>query len=507
MPEESSNKRIAKNTLMLYIRMLISMLVGLYTSRVVLQTLGVEDYGIYGVVGGVVSMMGFLNASMSGATSRFITFELGRGDMQRVRDTFSSAMIIHIGIALVVILFAETVGLWFLCNKLVIPEGRMEAAHWVYQCSIISAAISITQTPYTAVIMSRENMDIYAYFELLNVGLKLVIVYLLLIGDFDKLILYSLLSLGISAFMCFLYRYYCFRHYKESHFCWIWSKDHMRPMLSFSGWDLFGNMSVMIRQQGVNFLINMFYGVAFNAASGVASMLQGVLSGLSYNIVTAFRPAIIKKYSSGEISAGVDLIYQCSKFASLLMTVLSIILIVKLDYVMTLWLENPPEMAIEFCRIMLLDGCFYVIADTIVIGIHATGKVKAASFWSGLCSLSVVPILWSLYNLGYSVEWAYIVVALANIVRLWVRAVILHRYVSFFSLFSIFSKVLLPISFVAIACFAFIYSLSVCLPNNFISLICVSLGGVTISLFLLFLCILSREQRKSLLIYVHNIVR
>ncbi|MDY4779993.1 MAG: polysaccharide biosynthesis protein, partial [Sodaliphilus sp.] len=212
----SNNKRIAKNTIMLYIRMFISMVVGLYTSRVVLATLGVEDYGIYGVVGGVVGMMGFLNASMSGATSRFLTFELGKGDKERLAKTFSSALIVHIIIAIVVLILAETIGLWFLCNKLNIPADRMEAAHWVYQFSIFGAMLGITQVPYNASIIAHEKMDVYAYMEILNVTLKLLIVYLLTIGHFDKLKLYAVLTFAVSLIIMMIYRIYCLRHFKES---------------------------------------------------------------------------------------------------------------------------------------------------------------------------------------------------------------------------------------------------------------------------------------------------
>ena len=265
----TSNKRIAKNALMLYIRMFISMIVGLYTSRVVLATLGVEDYGIYGVVGGVVSMMGFLNASMSGATSRFLTFELGRGDMKRLADTFSSALIVHIGIAIIVFIVAETVGLWFLCNKLVIPEDRMEAAHWVYQCSILSAMLGITQAPYNASIIAHEKMGVYAYVEILNVTLKLLIVYLLVIGDFDKLKLYAVLVLAVSVLIMLIYRIYCIRMFQETHFHFVWKKDILKPLLSFSGWNLYGNLGNMFQQQGTNFVINFFFGVVMNAAMSV----------------------------------------------------------------------------------------------------------------------------------------------------------------------------------------------------------------------------------------------
>mgnify|MGYP006967124825 CR=1 FL=1 len=221
----SNNKRIAKNTLMLYIRMGLGMVVSLYTSRIVLQTLGVEDFGIYGVVGGIVAMFIFLNNCMSAATSRFLTFEMGKGDKERLRDTFSSALIIHIGIALLILILAETVGVWFLNNKLVIPEGRMGAAHWVLQLSILATMVGITQVPYNATIIAHEKMDIYAYIELLHVFLKLGIVYLLVIGNFDKLILYALLTFVVNVIIAMIYRIYCIRHYEESKFRFIWKKD------------------------------------------------------------------------------------------------------------------------------------------------------------------------------------------------------------------------------------------------------------------------------------------
>ena len=214
--QASSNRRIAKNTVALYLRMFFIMLVGIYTTRVVLNTLGVQDYGIYGVVGSVVAMMGFLNAAMAGATSRFLTFELGRGDETRLAKTFSSALIIHMGIALAVLVLAETVGLWFLCNKLVIPPERMGAAHWVYQLSILSAMIGITQVPYDAIIISHERMGVYAYVEILNSLLKLAIVYLLVLGHFDKLKLYAVLTLAVSVTIMMIYRIYCLRHCKAT---------------------------------------------------------------------------------------------------------------------------------------------------------------------------------------------------------------------------------------------------------------------------------------------------
>lgn len=299
MAEEaiSSNKRIAKNTIMLYIRMLLSMVVSLYTSRVVLNILGVEDYGIYGVVGGIVAMFSFLNSTMSGATSRFLTYEMGRGDFQRLKETFSSTLVIHIGIACAVLVLAETVGLWFLLHKLVIPVERMNAAFWVYQLSILSMMITVTQVPYNACIIAHEKMEIYAYVEILNVILKLIIVYFLLLTDFDRLIFYAILVLFVSIIIAFIYRFYCISHFSECHFCAKMNSEFLKPMLLFSTWDLYGNMTVALRQQGMNFIMNIFWGIIINAAVSLSNMVQGAVCSLSNNVIMAFRPQIIQKYA------------------------------------------------------------------------------------------------------------------------------------------------------------------------------------------------------------------
>ena len=398
---------------MLYIRMFISMLVGLYTSRVVLATLGVEDYGIYGVVGGVVGMMGFLNASMSGATSRFLTFELGKGDKERLAKTFSSALIVHIGIAIVVLILAETVGLWFLSNKLNIPAERMQAAHWVYQLSILSAMFGITQVPYNAAIIAHEKMDVYAYVEILNVSLKLLIVYLLCIGNFDKLILYASLMLAVSILIMMVYRIYAIRQFPEAHFHWIWDKTYLRPLLSFSGWDLYGNACVIARQQGTNFLINIFYGVVFNAASGIATTVQGTISGLAFNIILAFRPQIIKQYAKGNVEDMSKLVGNAVCFTTILFGCMSIPLILETHYIMKAWLGVIPEKSEIFCQILLIASFLGLLNNIWNTCIHATGKIKEISIFSGTFFLISLPIIYVVFQFKAPVESAYLVFILS----------------------------------------------------------------------------------------------
>lgn len=466
----SSNRRIAKNTIMLYIRMFISMIVGLYTSRIVLQTLGVEDYGIYGVVGGVVSMMGFLNASMSGATSRYITYELGKGDMQRVRDTFSSAMIIHIGIALVIILLSETIGLWFLCNKLVIPVERLTAAYWVYQFSIISAAVSITQTPYSAVIMSREKMNIYAYMELLNVSLKLGIVYLLVAGNFDKLILYSILTLAVSIIMRVLNCLYCIRNYEESRFRWVLKKDLLRPLLNFSGWHMYGRLCNTAKNQGTSFVVNMFFGVMLNASISVAVTLQGLLESLTTNIVLAVSPQIVKAYASGNKHRMEYLILFAVKVTSILLALCVIPMHICCDTIMALWLHNVPPNAVLFCRILLISSIFGCMYNPVIFSISATGNMKYVSCITGSVKLFSVVFLYILFVNGASPEMSQYMDLIVNGLSLILGIVFLKKQVPFVSSIQL-SKVIIKVFAVLALAFVICNLIVSIIPNEIVKLL------------------------------------
>lgn len=442
--EVLDNRRIAKNTLILYIRMFISMTVGLYTSRVVLNTLGVEDFGIYGVVGGVVGMLGFLNASMSGATSRFIIFELGTGDMQKLRDTFSSSLIIHIAIALIVLLFAETVGLWFLCNKLVIPDNRMEAAYWVYQLSIFSAMLSITQTPYNACIIAHEKMSVYAYIEILSIVLKLMIVYLLLIGNWDKLKLYSLLVFLVSMLIMMVYRIYCIRHFVETHFHWVWDKSVLKPLFSFSGWDLYGNVCVTVKGQSILYLVNIFFGVTLNAASSIANTVSGTIRGFSTNMITAFRPQIIKSYSARKIDKMQELIEDALKYTSILLIFLSVPFFLEMYYILYLWLGIVPGHTVTFCRIFLISNMVGLLNSIITIGIHAEGNIKEISFITGTLHIFIPVFSYvSLIYISDNVNTIYIIDLLAFVIIVGINMIVLKKKIPRLGIMRIFRGILL----------------------------------------------------------------
>ena len=479
----TSNKRIAKNALMLYIRMFFTMIVGLYTSRVVLATLGVEDYGIYGVVGGVVAMMGFLNASMSGATSRFLTFELGRVNQKRLAETFSSALIVHIGIALIVFALAETVGLWFLCNKLVIPAGRMEAAHWVYQCSILSAMLGITQAPYNASIIAHEKMDVYAYVEILNVSLKLLIVYLLVIGNFDKLKLYAVLVLAVSVLIMLIYLFYCIRNFKETKFHWTWEKSILRPLLTFSGWDLYNNLCLTGREQGRNFLINIFFGVVYNAANSISTIVTGTLSGLARNILIAFRPQIIKTYAQNSFSEMNSLLMRSTKISTLFAIIICVPICFQIRYILELWLKNVPVATAEFCVLSLISWCFIMLFSSLTIGNHATGKIQGLSILTGSLHLLNIPIVWIGFEFGLRVEFAYIVSIATNVLNVIVNLYFIKKWIKLFSIINFLKECLFPVIYTTISilmlCFVVKHFLEESMP--FLQLILFTLISVVVT--------------------------
>ncbi len=493
-----NTKRIAKNTLMLYVRMLFSMVVSLYTSRVVLNTLGVEDYGIYNVVGGIVAMIGFLNDSMSGATSRFLTFELGHGNFTRMRETFSSALIIHIGIAVVILIFGETIGLWFLENKLVIPHERMHAARVVYQISIISTMIGVTQVPYNACIISHEKMDVYAYIGILNTCLRLVIVYLLVIFEFDKLILLSVLSLLVSLTIMGIYRVYCINHYEESRFSFIWKKDLLKPMLKFSGWDLYGNASVTARTYGVNMLLNIFFGPSVNAAAGIATQVQGAVMGFAGNLVTAVRPQIVKSYAVGEYEEVFSLLTNSIKLCFLLLACLSVPIICEAEFIFDLWLGIVPEYAILFTTYILLFNFFANMSTLLASVIHATGNIWRPSMINGTLYLAVIPVSYFAYKLGYNPDVAYLFNLIAVVFGLLSNAWTIKLYVEGFSFTYFLTKVFVPCVLTLFTILILTSSIRLILPIGWIRLFVT----VFISCVLIFLggyVLLSKSYRVKLL--------
>ena len=384
------------------------MAVSLYTSRVILRTLGVEDYGIYNVVGGVVAMFSFINATMSSATSRFLTYELGRGDQEKLKDTFSAAFWVHVIIAVLIFILCESIGLWFLKEKMVIPTDRMFAANVVFQLSILSTMFSITQVPYNATLISHEKLDIYAYVELINVFLKLGILYLLIIIPFDKLILYGILTLFINVGVMMFYRYYGSKHYQECRVQFKWQPEIVKPMLSFSGWDLYGNLSVTARTQGVSMLLNVFFGPVLNAAAGIATSVQSAVMSFASNVTTAVRPQIIKSCANKDYQRMISLINNSCRINFMILSLLIVPLCAEINYILKIWLVSVPDYAPIFCVLTLCFNLFANLSHVVVTGLHAYGKIIRPSLINGTLYLLVIPITYLSFRHGGSPWTAYL---------------------------------------------------------------------------------------------------
>ncbi len=404
-----NNKRIAKNTLLLYFRMLFMMAVSLFTSRVVLNTLGVEDYGIYNVVGGVVAMFGFINGSMSSATQRYITFALGKGDKSRLQTVFSTTLQIHTLIAGIIVILGETIGLWFLYNKMQIPADRMDAAFWVLQASIISAIIMIISVPYNADIVAHEKMSAFAYISILEVVLKLIIVYMLVVFSYDKLILYAFLLLAVQIFIRFCYSIYCNKHFKETRYKHVWDKALFKEMTGFAGWSMFGNLSAVLYGQGLNMLLNIFFGPVVNAARGVAVQVQNAIQQFVGNFQMALNPQITKTYAKGDISEMHKLMFRSARFSFFLLFFLSLPVLLETDFILTVWLKTVPECTVVFLRIMICTSLIYSMSNPLIIANQATGKVKKYQAVCGTTLIMILPISYILLKFGMPAYSVFIV--------------------------------------------------------------------------------------------------
>lgn len=456
MSEISSKRQVTKNAIMLYVRMFFSMIVGLFSSRVILNTLGVADYGIYNVVGNIVPIFGFLSNAMAGSISRFITYELGKGNIERLKRTFSSAIIVQLSIALIIFILGEVVGLWFVNAKLVIPSERLYAANCILQFSIVSILLNIIQVPYNACIIAHEKMGVYAYIEILNVILKLLILYILVIGGFDKLILYGLLSLIVSIIIMSSYRIYSIRKFEECHFKFVLDKDILKSMLTFSGYDLYGNICLTAKFQGIPFIINLFFGVVMNAAVGIVYTVTNVFRSFCGNILTAFRPQIVKNYAQENYT---DMSYMINLSIRMLL-MLSILIVVILIYnsqiVLELWLGKVPPMTSILLNIALIENLFALLAESLRIGINATGKIKGYSFWNGTSLLLVIPFSYIALKFDSSPDIVFYISLISQIgcstISLYYLKKVFPQY-SVVLLFKILFKVIFPLIVVLVFLF------------------------------------------------------
>lgn len=402
MQEKTNNKTIAKNTLFLYFRMMFTMVISLFTSRIILQKLGVDDYGIYQAVGGVVGFLSFINGALATGSSRFLTYALGEGNAEKLKRTFSTTLNIHIIIAILVVIVAETIGLWFLYHKMVIAPERMTAAIYTYHLSILTAVFTLTQVPYNATIVAHEKMSIYAYMSIFEVSAKLLVCYLLAIGGFDRLMMYATLLLSVQVgIMCF-YRFYCTHHFEEARFSFSFDKKIFKEIAGFSGWSMFANASIALNSQGVLILLNMFFAPAVVAARAISLQVNMAANQFVSNFRQAANPQIVKKYAAGDYEGSKHLLLESTKYSYYMMYLIALPVCLLAYPMLKLWLGVVPDYTIPFLQIVIIQSLFQVFDTSFYTALYAKGRLRENALTSPTLGFMIFPITYVFFKLGYS---------------------------------------------------------------------------------------------------------
>lgn len=483
MTNSDSNKRVVKNTLLLYGRMILLLLVSLYTSRIVLAALGFDDYGIYNVVGGVVTMFAFLNAAMSNSTSRFITFALGKGDREQTTNVFNVALLSHIIISITILILAETIGLWFLYHKMKIPESRLVAALWVYQLSIISCIANIICVPFNAVIIAHEKMGAFAYISLVDAILKLGIAYAITLTTSDRLILYSALYLGVNFLNIAIYQIYCIRNFNVVKFRIPKNYSTLKDMMGFASWSLIGNLAYLGYTQGVNLLLNIFFGPVVNAARGIAVQVQGAAKGFITNFQMAINPQITKSYATEDFNRLHNLIICGSKFSFFLMLMIVLPVSLEIKPILKIWLGEVPAYTATFAILTMSVLLIDTLSNPLGIANNATGKIRNYQVVEGGTLLLIVPVAYLVLKLGgnpVSVFWVQLIImAITQVLRIFL---VCHKIRM--SIKDYLTRIIYRVLGVAMISFLLPYFLLKILPNSLASMIIVI--SIAISSVLLF---------------------
>ncbi len=429
---QSSNKTIVKNTAFLYMRMFLVMLVSLYSSRIILSVLGASDYGVYNVVGGVVTIMAFLNGALSASTSRFLTYELGKGNTERLKQIFSTSLNLHICVAALVVILGETVGLWFFYNKLVFPSDSIIPAFWVYQFSIVTTVINFAQVPFSASLISHEKMSIYASVGLYEAFSKLIIAFLINISPMNNLTFYALLLMLNTLIIQSFYIYYTRKKYEECRFRVVKDKGLYNILLSYSGWDLFGGLASVCQGQGITIVLNIFFGPVVNAARAIVLQIQSTVTQFVTNFLMAARPQVIKRCADQDYEGMYDLAFYSAKFAYLLMFALIIPICFEVKIILYIWLgNNIPAYTETFAIIILLTSLLTSFHAASLMPYHAIGKIKAGNIIGGSMMIVALPISYVLFKLGFQPYWAFIVILITNTMQQTVTWIIIHGYVGY----------------------------------------------------------------------------
>lgn len=509
MAVQANNRRIATNTLMLYVRMLVIMAIGLYTSRVVLQTLGVSDFGLYNVVGGVVTTVAFLNSALTAASQRFISFELGRGNDSELNRVFSTSVTVHAILAVICFILVESVGSWFLNYRMNIAPERLFAANCVFQCSILTFMINVISVPYSAAIVAHEKMSVFAYISILEAVMKLVIVFILLFVDYDKLIVYALLQLTVALIVRFCYSIYCKCNFEECKFRFLFDKEIFKRMFSFAGWSVVGNIGFTMKDPLSNIILNLFFGTTINAARGIAIQVNSLVNSFVANFGMAMNPQIVKRYAAGEHDRCMSLVYNGARLSFYLITVISIPVIINIDYILNLWLGVVPEYTSIFFILTLFASLIVSLGGTSSVAVQATGRIKWFSIGISIILMSELPIAYILLKFGYPPYAAMIPTLVMAFAAVLFRFYILKRNVGLYSwrvfLLHIVARCFLTFG-LALSISWFIRSI-ILHHDSFLWLILNSLISLVVTICLIFILGIDKGERKKLLAYASSAVK
>lgn len=502
-----NNKQIAKNTLMLYIRMFLIMGVSLYTSRIILRVLGVEDFGIYNVVASIVVLFSFIQNAMTAAIQRFLNFELGKGDLDQARRVFSSSIIIYAGICLLIFIFAETVGLWFLKTQLNIPEERTDAAYWVYQVSIFAALVQIIQMPYNASIIAFEKMSFYALISIIEVILRLLIVFILyFVNTIDKLKLYSLLVLIVSSIVFLLYYFYCRKKFTICSFKWVYDSLLLRRLLGFSGWSLFGSLANVGLNQGVGFILNIFYGVLMNASLGIANQVGTAVNKFISSFQIAFNPQIVKIYAVEDFNYLNNLILRTSKYSFYLMLIIVVPLLVDTKFILGIWLGEIPQYAVLFSQITLLYLLIDSIAGPFWMTAYASGRIRVYQIIvSCLLGLNLL-VIFVLLKIGFNPTVVIFSRVIFSFIILIFRIIYVYKLTQF-KVYTFMKKVMLRIIIIVSVSLFFIFQVYHLFETGFIRLFVLILFSTFILVIMIYFGGLNADERFFLSSKVQKLIK
>lgn len=497
-----NNKRIAKNTLYLYLRTFITMAVSIFTSRVILEALGINDFGIYNVVGGFVAMFSMLTNTLSSASQRFLSFEMGKKEKD-LKKVFSATMSIHILLALGVFVVFESIGIWFLNNQMNIEPQRLNAANWVFQCSVLTFCINLLSIPYNASIIAHEKMSIFAYISIYEAFAKLGIVYMLYLFKSDKLIVYAILMLFIALSLRLIYGIYCVRNFQECKFKFSYNKELYKKILSFCGWNFFGTTAGILNTQGINILINLFFGVTLNAARGIAEQINNAVNRFVTDFQQALNPQITKSYARGDYQSTRQLICSGAKYATLMFWFLSLPFILQTEFILDIWLVKVPSYASVFVRLALVYTLCQSLAVTIFYGILATGEIKKYHLIVSGINMMAFPATYLFFKFGYPAEYGYITAIFFTFIVLFVRIYLLGEKLKGFTInYYIKQTLIRVIAVVAISFFLTNYiQARLCVSETLLFFIITGLS-VIINVIIIMAVGLNSKERSFILKYI-----